>query len=192
MRKQIWIGTLAMALGCAAGYWHFMRQPHEPLRGQRVAERSKAQRVMPPVIDEGDAEASDVVEPLVVDRGPQTPTFTEEPPWTDEPMARVALTRDMTQPPRPDAEPGAKVRMPYADEQGDGEPNAHPELRLGSVLPDQFFELTDKGNPAEESENQRAIPGLEPLRQILDYHYQHCPHHGGCPAPFPSRSMPRR
>ena len=38
----------------------------------------------PPVKDDGDAEASDVVEPLVVDRSPYLPAPTAEPPRAEE------------------------------------------------------------------------------------------------------------
>ena len=109
MRKWQWIGLLSVALGSAYGYWYWTTPTSSAI------EVSPFATITPQFKDDGDAEASEVIEPLEVDRLHAVAVQTPEPPIDDGPMPRVLLESGMEQPPRPDVEPGTKLRMPYAD-----------------------------------------------------------------------------
>src|SRR5207253_945570 len=73
--------------------------------------------MMEPVKDNGDAEASDAIEPLIVMGGFGVPQST--PVREQGQTPRVQWTFGVAQSPRPDADPGRVLRMPYADEEED-------------------------------------------------------------------------
>ncbi len=132
----------------------------------------------------GDAELSEVIEPLLVDRGNPVGVQTTEPPVDDGPLPPVLLEPGTQQPPRPDADPAFVPRMPYADEEEGLGLKRDPVLRIidKNLPPLIIFEEFDKTNPAEESEPLN-VPPLQMI-PVPDYHHQHCPNHGGCPAPY--------
>jgi hypothetical protein len=185
MRNWLWVGSLTVALGGVGGYWYFTAKPIEtaPLHGS-LGNTTR-------LVNAGnhdDAEFSDAIEPLVVDRGITTGVQTVEPPTDEGPMPRVVLEAWMKQPPRPDAESGGVPRMPYADEEeilGLTRPPLQRILEDGSPL--KIFEELEKAKPAEESGNpETKAPAME-----YHHHPMHCPYTGGCPAPYPYRTVPR-
>jgi hypothetical protein len=95
-----------------AGYW-FFSSPHSPNRDMnpRTGETRLTRQTK---IDDGAAEASEVIEPLIVDRNtaPVVPTVV---PVDAGPASRIEWVNGMQQPPRPDA----GKRMPFADEEED-------------------------------------------------------------------------
>ena len=117
MRKWHWIGTLAIAIGCYAGYRHFTTPAPEIDQEVRTVTQTDTTRQIPAAKHDGDAEPSDTIEPLVVDRGSQA-DFTVRGDFGAqlEIVPRVMLTPGMKQPPRPDVVSGANRRMPFADE----------------------------------------------------------------------------
>jgi len=115
MRRWIWIATLAGGVACIGGYAYFLTDSAVPIRYE---EPRPAIGAKPFPKEDGDAELSEPIEPIVVDRGPTGRGQPVEPPRGDEPLPRVAITPDTPQSPRPDAEPGrTPARMPYADEE---------------------------------------------------------------------------
>src|SRR5260370_12206638 len=114
MRKWLWIGTLSFTVGSVGGYWYFTANT-TGMNSNR--ESDDVNRVVLNDKKDGDAEASEEIEPLIVDPGKFS---VQDPPApVDEgPMPRVVLEPGMKQPPRPDAAPGRPPRMPYADEEG--------------------------------------------------------------------------
>ncbi|MSU77395.1 MAG: hypothetical protein EXS16_04775 [Gemmataceae bacterium] len=94
----------AVILVMAGGTWYFVGSGNSRPEQQPFVN----------VKGDGDAEASDIIEPLVVDGGLPVIVDTREPPLG--PPLRVLLQLGMHQPPRPDANPDRPVRMPYADE----------------------------------------------------------------------------
>jgi hypothetical protein len=122
---------------------------------------------------DGDAEASDVIEPLIVDRG-RTPDAPAPAPAKVAWLPRVEWTPGMRQPPRPDAESGRALRMPYADEEEILRIPLDPLQRiLRADLPrlDLFDDLAEESEPPD-------LPGPT----VDPRHPPHCPHFGGCPA----------
>lgn len=200
MRKWLGIGMLSVAVVGVGAYWLFTKtNVWTTRRGPAVEEVRVENRK-----NDGDAEASEVIEPLTV-----YPKYTPAPEEVDgefgvelgvQPPSssyRVLLEPGMRQPPRPDAEPGAETspRMPFADE----EPGigvwffldwSAIKAKLSKL---NLFREIEKADPAEESENKETNPPMEQpqLPPAPDYHqqYPHCPYHGPCPAPY--RSMPR-
>lgn len=177
MRKWI-AGSLLVSLGAVGMYGYFARKsepirPHESSRTQQ-SQTSKTSK------DDGDAEASDVIEPLVVDRGEVGVASDARPRGAEaDPAPRVQWTPGMALPLRPDAGQGVALRMPYADEKVVLAPPFDPiQWILESPLP--TLPRMDE-DPAEESEPPMPEPHSHP----------HCPHMGGCPAPFPYRMFPR-
>lgn len=191
MRKWLGIGMLALMLSVAlvgvgaywlstkTNGWTAKRQPDVVVR---VAQNGD---------NEGDAEPSEVIEPLIVQRQ-ETPVLEQAAGEFGGELARVVLEPGMDQPPRPDVEPGEVARMPYADEEaGVGFffflDWSVIKAKLGKL---NTFKQTEKADPTEESENRPTNPPqAEP---VPDYHqqYQHCPRYDG-PCPMPYRSMPR-
>jgi hypothetical protein len=195
MRKWLGIGLLSVAVVGVGAYgfytqtngWITRRGPDvENVRGQHGK-------------SDGDAEPSDVIEPLIVQRPNDAPAPAEVVGGVVVELARVVLEPGMPQPPRPDVnvEPGTE-RMPYADE----------ELGIGvwffldwsaikaKLSKLDIFKEIEKADPTEESENKETNPPAEPVENppadpVPDYHqqYPHCPYHGPCPTPY--RSMPR-
>ena len=168
MRK--WIGiALGIAVVGITGYW-FMNRSNETSPTPDVP--SPQFHVTQQARNDGDAEASEVIEPLIVDRGVAPIELTPKAAsaaW----LPRVEWTPGMRQPPRPDVEPGRVLRMPYADEDEILRIPLDPLQRiLAADLPrlDLFDDLT------EESEPPAMPPVLNP------HHPPHCPHFGGCPA----------
>ena len=183
MHKYFWIVVVTAALGAGSGYWYLTIKPTDVIP-ERITIRPV--QVLPEVKNDGDAEMSDVIEPIIVDRGSNRGGVQSlEPPTDDGPLARVILEPGMQQPPRPDVEPGRVPRMPYADEEEILALPRDPIARILDVtLPRlDFFDEIDR-NPAEESEPPVARPAM-------DYHQQHCPYHGHCPAPYNYRPMLR-
>jgi hypothetical protein len=182
MRKLLWIGWGTALLGCVVGLWFLVATwpatdyyPVEKTTAQSPAQKAK----------EEDSEPSDVVEPLIVDPGPpQVIGKGEVGPLVEgefgveiglqppAPVSRAVLEPGMKQPPRPDAETGVALRMPYADEKvvGSGPPRS---------------EKVEEENPVEESEPK------VPEAPAVDPQDQHCPSTGRCPAPYPYRTPPR-
>ncbi len=106
MRRWHWLAGFAVVVAVVTGCWVLM---------DRFAGRIELQpRAAVAPQDDGNAEASDVIEPLVVDGGMPAIIETREPPIG--PPTRVVFEPGMQQPPRPDANPDRQVLMPYADE----------------------------------------------------------------------------
>ncbi|HZZ80866.1 MAG TPA: hypothetical protein VFE62_20355 [Gemmataceae bacterium] len=110
MRKWLGLGVLAAAVLGAIAYWQFNRP-------EIVVERKTTEE---PVVqkssgtsNDGDSEASEVIEPLIVDRGMSQEVMPPRFVSIDDGVSRVELTPGMKQPPRPDTD---APRMPYADE----------------------------------------------------------------------------
>lgn len=176
MRRKLWIGTLIVAVGSVVGYWW-----HTPRKADPTVD--PVTPFVGPMERGGGTEESELIEPLQVEvRYPVSAPAAE--PFDNGPPPRVVLEPDMEQPPRPDVEPGTKLRMPYADEEEGLGLTRVPELEIGAGPARQkLFELFDKANQVEE-----APASMPPLS---DYHHPHCPYQGGCPAPYPPRALPR-
>ncbi len=172
MRKWLFIGTMALSLACIGGYLYFHGTATDPDLPENLLNKDGPNRVAK---NDGDAEQSDTIEPLKVEGSGAVNTANPAPPWTDNPLPRVILEPGMTQPPRPDGEPGRALRMPYADEEGILALPLDPVQRMLKVV---FPNLIDELRDAEES---------EPAQNISPPHHQHCPFHGG----YPYRGLPR-
>jgi hypothetical protein len=112
MRKWLGLGVLAIATLSAIAYWHFHKTSEvvEP-----NANDHRVVRDVKNVPHDGDAEASEVIEPLIVDRGKAQENSEKSPVSVSEPTdTRVVLAPGMPQPPRPEL---VTRRMPYADEE---------------------------------------------------------------------------
>lgn len=188
MRKWLWIGALCFTLGSVGGYWHFTRKTTgtNSNRGSddvfRVALNDK---------QDGDAEPSEEIEPLIVDSG-KFSALDPAAPVEEGPMPRVVLKPGMKQPPRPDAAP----RMPYADEEEFLAVTLDPIKRiLESKAPRLgIFEEIEKADAAEESESKGANPpaARPEADPSMNYPHQHCPYyHGRCLVPYYYRPMQR-
>ena len=187
MRKWLWMGTAAVVLGSVGTYWCYLASPSDDPGTPGLDRRTTPQRQTAASKHDGNAESSDTIEPLVVEGSSaviRMPEASEEPA-----MTRVVLTAGMCQPPRPDAESGKLVRMPYADEDQDWfGVSIHPLLRvIESRLPRvTLFDKPGEPNAAEESEPPGAAdPMPEPTpAPMMDYHqqYPHCPYHGHYPS----------
>ena len=179
MRKWIFIGISVAVIG-VAGYW-FM-----PRKNISLPARERPDRHFPvtqQARNDGAAEPRVVIEPLIVDRG-VVPSAPESGPTDRVLLPRVEWTPGAPQPPRPDIEPGQLLRMPYADEHEILRIPLDPLQRiLDSSLPRLDLSEAWKDDPTEESEPREtpAPPAYDP------HHPSHCPHFGGCPAPFPYR-----
>jgi hypothetical protein len=192
MRKWLWIGTLGFTLGSVGGYWYFTTQTTGTNSNR---ESDDVNRVVLNDKNDGDAEASEEIEPLIVDPGKysvQNPAA----PVDDGPMPRVVREPGMKQPPRPDAAPGRVPRMPYADEEEFLAVTLDPIKRiLESTLPRLgIFEEIDKSDAADESEKNGANPSVARPEgnPPMNDHHQHCPYnHGHCPPPYSYRPMAR-
>jgi hypothetical protein len=184
MRNWLWVAGLTVALGGVCGYWYFTTTPSVTLGPQGL--NGDVASITPGKGD-GDAETSEAFEPLIVDRGGSEGVQTPEPALDDGPMARVLLEPGMQQPPRPDAGSGRVPRMPYADEEEILDLSRSPLSRiLESRLPFlNIFQELEKVTPDEEFENTEVpVPTVVPAP---NYHQNHCPRTGGCPAPYPYR-----
>ena len=173
MNRWLWVGVATFVVGCVGGYaFHFMTDT--------VAVRIP----LPPASfgrsQDGDAETSDSLEPLVVEGALVGGSLHRRMP-SDEtvPMPRVTMTVGTWLPPRFDCEPGTAPRMPYADEDEDWLGlTLDPVLRiLEAALP--RLNLFD---PSEETENRPVKPETPEPEPMPDYHHQypHCPYQG-CP-----------
>jgi hypothetical protein len=187
MRKWLGIGMLSVAVVGVGAYWFYMKTngwtaKHEPSIEVRVVQNGKS---------DGDAEASDVIEPLMVQPLQNTPAQEEFVGECEVELARVAQEPGIQQPPRPDMEPGKVVRMPCADEEPGGVGLwifldwSAIKAKLSKL---NLFREIEKSDPAEESENKETNPPTEQPRTepAPDYHqqYPHCPYHGPCPTPY--------
>src|SRR5262249_2036398 len=178
MRRWLWIGTLSLMLGSIGGYWFLATKTTETNSSR---ERDDVNRVVPSDKKDGDAEASEEIEPLIVDPGRfsvQNPVA----PVDIGPMPRVVLEPGMKQPPRPDAAP----RMPYADEEEFLAVTLDPIKRIleSTAARIDVFEKIEKADAAEESENKAVNPpATRPeANPPMNFHHQHCPYyHGHCP-----------
>jgi len=177
MRRWLSLAILMSMVVVATGIWYSSR----PWTGTNIGGKTLTrQTVRANVKDDGDAEASEVIEPLVVDRG--APVVAPSVPIVDVgPILRAQMMPGMQQPPRPDGVPGYQLRMPYADEP---EILGVPFDPIQRILESQlewlniFEHLND---PAEES----APPVWNP------HAYPHCPYSGVCPVTHPFRGLPR-
>jgi hypothetical protein len=115
MRRWHWLTALAIGVGCIAAYAYYLTDSALPVRVDVPRPQEEPRRVEKK--GDGDAEMSEPIEPIVVDRGPAGRTPVPEPPRADEPLPRVVLTPDTPQSPRPDADGKRTPRMPYADEE---------------------------------------------------------------------------
>ena len=176
MRKWLWLSMIVVAgLG---GSWYFggWRQTGttEPWRSEasegRVVHQDNDRRTP---ANDGDAETSDTIEPLVVEGSvpavaPSASNVT--------PPERAVLAPGMIQPPRPDAMP----RMPYADEDVILIFPLDPLMRIldGTALSGlKIFDGLKRAEPAEESEPKEVAP-----MPVTDPHHGHCPYlNGGYP-----------
>lgn len=184
MRKWILPAFAILAIFGIFGYWYFAKptpQPpvtHNPGKPGVLASVAK---------NDGDAEASEVIEPLVVDRGVSAPAPARIVANV-ELMPRVEWKPDMRQPPRPDAEFSRTLRMPYADEDEILGARLDPIVRLlESGLPrlDIFAELPNLDGAEESEPRETDVPAWNP------YQPPHCPYTGSCPAPHRYRLAPR-
>src|SRR5262245_25978372 len=145
MRKWLALAIPAAAILGIAGYWLLSSGSDETNeRPPRSVVTRQAQR------DDGDAEASDVIEPLIVDRGtPDAPTVIFTTPFNHGPLPRVTWSPGMDQPVRPDATTGRVLRMPYADEDDILGLRFDPIQRiLESKLPElNLFEESEERDP---------------------------------------------
>ncbi len=181
MRKMFLIGLATVAVGCVGAYCYFTRQV-APIN---VDTPVTANRPTRQANDDGAAEASDVIEPLVVERSGADNSNMPRPVIFNGPLDRATWTPATTQPPRPDAD-GRVLRMPYADEDEIlGIPLDPIQRILDSTRPRlDIFEHLD---PSEEAEpKEETPPAMNP-----HHHHPFCPHTGGCPAPYPYRMGPR-
>ena len=108
MRKWQLVIILSMVALAVGGYLYLtQKSPPKvtPIDPPRAAQGPK---------NDGDAEASEAIEPLRVN---EVGAPNAAPTIDDGPMPPVALEPGQQQPPRPDMEPGTKLRMPYADEE---------------------------------------------------------------------------
>ena len=115
MRRWLLFGGLTLGVAGIGGYAYFLTDSAPPARNERLRPQEDVKRQ---VRNDGDAELSEAIEPIVVDRGAPVRPASVMPP-AEEPLPRVVQTPGTRQPPRPDTEPGrAPLRMPYADEEG--------------------------------------------------------------------------
>jgi hypothetical protein len=132
MRKRLTIAAIIAATIAVGGYFYFKRTPET-----RTVPVSNIVRNGPK--DDGDAEASEAIEPLRVGASVEP---SPAPSIDEGPMPTVALEPGQQQPPRPDTEPGTRLRMPYADEEA-----GFAEIRIGHNLARlNIFELIDNTN----------------------------------------------
>ena len=107
-RKGIVCGIVAFC-GLGACIWYFRPAPTpEPINDNGVANVSPRQN------DDGNAEASEVVEPIVVGIGMSASPIPPTPP-DEGPQPRVVQEPEASQPPRPDASQNPP-RMPPAED----------------------------------------------------------------------------
>jgi hypothetical protein len=167
MSRKKWLGLAALLTVLAGvGVWYFAS-----LRPTPPTEWTRQHRVN----HDGDAELSDVIEPLWVERGRIEPVPTVR--MADEPMARVVLEPGMTQPPRPDLDPNKTLRMPYADEDEILPRTIDPVTRLLQMTRPiiDLFEELNREEQSEARDEETPVSRPEP-----DYHRMH-PH---CPYPY--------
>lgn len=171
MRKWLLVGVAMLTLGSATMYWHFNRPTWEVIDSPPVT---------PPVRsngnNDGNAEQSDVIEPLIVDDRPgaYTANITIQP----EVASRAILATGISQPPRPDAENGAELRMPYAEEDEGLAEVPDPILQIVNAVRAAF-------NLMDDPQTQELDPNQPPMADPHHNHPPHCPYMGGCP--FPNR-----
>jgi hypothetical protein len=193
MRKLLWLGLGTVVLGTVVlggvgGVWFFWARLSAT--NSNLVAANDPDRASQNTKGEADDEASDVIEPLVVDSGSQKEDGSGAPEGDFavelESVLRAILEPGMKQPPRPDAEPGAPSRMPYADEEDVLGVTKDPVTRiLESDKPKvTVFDEIDKTKPPEESEPKAPEP------PAVDPHQGHCPRYDGCPAPYPYRMTP--
>jgi hypothetical protein len=195
MRKWLGIGMLSVAIVGVGAYWFFTKTNGWTSKRGPVIENVRVAQ------NHGDEEASEVIEPLIVQPLHNTPA-PEEVEGTEFGVElllppRAVLEPGMQQPPRPAVEPGTvnAARMPFADD----EPGigvwffldwSAIKAKLSKL---NLFKEIEKADPAEEPENKETNPPMEQPQTlpVPDYHqqYPHCPYHGPCPAPY--RLMPR-
>jgi hypothetical protein len=159
MRKFMTMITPVLLVAGISGYCYFTSGS-----GKQGAPHRDVVTARHPIRDDGDAETSDAIEPLVVDRGQRT-VMIRPVPAADEVPTRVVLAPGMTQPPRPDAD--AVLRMPYADEDF----HVAPPNPAAALVETALSRLKLFDNLAEPEES-----GPE----VQDFHRVH-PH---CPYPF--------
>lgn len=107
MRNKQTIITLTAVSVAIAAYMCLTPTP------QQVKSQYSKLRIAP-VTNDGEAEASEVIEPLMVLNS--MPPIVTAPAEMEE-LARVNIEPGAKQAPRPDQEPGKILRMPYADEE---------------------------------------------------------------------------
>jgi hypothetical protein len=193
MRKWLGIGMLSVAVVGVGAYWFFTKTNGWTAKRGPAVENVRVENGR----NDGAAEASEVIEPLIVQRSYNVAPEELNGEFGVELLPRVVLEPGVQQPPRPDVDSGNVARMPFADEE--------PELGNGvwffldwsaikaKLSKLNLFKEIEKADPAEESENKETNPPMEQpqTHPFPDYHqqYPHCPYHGSCPAPY--RSMPR-
>ena len=193
MRRWLCIGIAYVVLGGIGIGWYLLgsKLTTESFVPQTSSSET-ATRSAPSQTQEGDGEASDAIEPLVVENS--TPAQLQQADWGAEeaPLSRVVLARGMQQPPRPDAQPGQAPRMPYADECEIRETPLDVLMRIVRSHLAQWNLFVENGQP-EDAGTENVTPATEPTPQpmpesmpMTDYHHQypHCPYHGGCPYPY--------
>ncbi len=146
MRK--WAGLVVVGIiGISIGvYWGFVKNSNGPDPGPRNDDRLTRQQPF----DDGDAEASEVIEPLIVDRG--VAASIPPPVVNTIPMERATWTHESPPTPRPD---GQVRRMPYADEV------EIPALLFDPVrwiLETGFPRLNRVDDPSEQAEPMGTTP----------------------------------
>lgn len=193
MGKWLWLSSALVVAAGANVYWH--ANPARPLvqkvsQATVVLEEAKQHPV--PCVPARESEACDTIEPLLVDGSPLPQAPVMEPATDEEPATRVVLAQGMRQPPRPDAEAGNVLRMPYADEEDVVGSSTNPVQELVESLLSRLSrtENADDGNAAEESEMKDLNPPMQKPEPepnpATDYHrqYQHCPYSGAYANPY--------
>jgi len=204
MRKGLWMAA-AVALASVGGYWCFeVAQRLEHATKQITSMQTVRPTQVSPHAERDAGEDSDEgVEPLQV--GGCVPQTTRCERICEEALARVVLSPGMQLPPRPDAQDGTVLRMPYADEEEEEETPCCCWQALLDFVQSLYKPLlsstrTFTCNHGEESESTDVAvptPATEPVPEptpetdpIAEYHRnhpQHCPYHGGCPYPYQRR-----
>lgn len=169
MRKWICIALVGAFVVSLCAYWVFVKDTNSSNRG--APDDGRLTRQQP--FDDGDAEASEVIEPLIVDRGGVAVMPPPPVGYFAGPIERALLGQESHQPARPD---GQVRRMPYADEV------EIPALLFDPVrwiLETGFPRLQRGDDPAEQAEPMDAAAPI--------WHPHAYPHR---PAPFSYRSLP--
>jgi hypothetical protein len=179
MRKWLGIGAILL-VGAAGAFWHFhvATRPHgiEPLPNWQPQGPVTAEPKELP-----EHELCNNFEPLVVEGSTLPPVPCE--PGMEFPMLRVVLAPGMEQPPRPDAESGTVLRMPYADEEVVFKVATKEDIDIlnsqgpirGSAFHGSYSTTSKQSKPMNVTPPQPETLPIPESDPAMDYHRQHCP-----------------